>query len=67
MLLAVALLAAIQVVFTYTPLLNGWFGTAGIDLTTWLAILACAAAVFILVEVEKAIMRRGWTLAQWPA
>jgi magnesium-transporting ATPase (P-type) len=56
-LLAVALLAAVQLVFTYTPLLNGWFGTAGIDLTAWLAILACGSGVFILVELEKGIMR----------
>ncbi|MBI2295593.1 MAG: cation transporting ATPase C-terminal domain-containing protein [Betaproteobacteria bacterium] len=57
MLLAVALLAAIQVVFTYTPLLNGWFGAAGIDLAAWLGIPACAAAIFVLVELEKAVIR----------
>jgi magnesium-transporting ATPase (P-type) len=56
---AVAILVALQGIFTYLPQANALFGTAPIDGRTWVAIAAAAVALFLLVEAEKAWRRRG--------
>jgi Ca2+-transporting ATPase len=53
---AVAVLG-LQCLFTYLPPLQALFGTAAIDSAAWLAIAGFAAAVFLLVELEKAGIR----------
>lgn len=58
-LFAIALLAPMQLLFTYWSVMQSWFGTGGIDLVAWTRIVACAVAVFAVVEIEKAIMRRA--------
>jgi magnesium-transporting ATPase (P-type) len=57
-LIAVAVLIAFQAVFTYAPLFQTWFGTAALAPVHWLWALGAGAAVFVLVEVEKALVRR---------
>jgi len=44
---------AAQLLFTYAPVLNALFHSAPISGGAWLRILAVAAGVFIMVEVEK--------------
>ena len=47
-----AMLAA-QLLFTYVPLMNTLFHTAPISGESWLRIMAVAAVVFVVVEIEK--------------
>jgi hypothetical protein len=53
---AFAMLGA-QWVFTYAPAMNRIFHSAPIDGEAWLRIAGIAAAVFVLVEVEKYLGR----------
>ena len=55
---AVGVLAALQLVFVYQPLMNAWFGTAPLELRHWLVPLAIGLAVFLAIEGEKALVRR---------
>jgi magnesium-transporting ATPase (P-type) len=55
---AVAITLALQALFIYAPPMQQLFGTAALDLGSWGAILALAAAKFLLVEAEKAVLRR---------
>ena len=48
-----AAMVVAQLLFTYTPVMNRLFHTAPIGADAWLRILGVAAAVFIIVEVEK--------------
>jgi hypothetical protein len=47
-----------QLLFTYTPIMNTWFTSMPLDATVWLPMFAVGLAVFALVEVEKAVIRR---------
>jgi magnesium-transporting ATPase (P-type) len=57
-LLAVAVLLAMQGLFTYWPPMQGLFGTAPLDLAAWWRVVSVGLMVFLLVEAEKALMRR---------
>jgi len=57
-LFAIAALAPMQLLFTYLGVMQSWFGTDDIDIVAWARIAACAVAVFGVVEIEKAMMRR---------
>ena len=57
-LLAVVLIAGLQMLFTYLPLFQGVFGTAAIPLGDWVRLLIFTFSVFVLVEIEKSIVRR---------
>jgi cation-transporting P-type ATPase F len=48
-----AAMVVAQLLFTYTPVMNRLFHTAPISVESWLRILGVAAAVFIIVEIEK--------------
>jgi magnesium-transporting ATPase (P-type) len=56
--LAVGVLVGLQLAFVYAPLMQLWFGTAPLEGRHWLLPLGIGAAVFLLVESEKAILRR---------
>ncbi|MDP3224483.1 MAG: cation transporting ATPase C-terminal domain-containing protein, partial [Rubrivivax sp.] len=56
--LAVGVLISLQMLFVYAPFMHRWFGTAPLEARHWLVPLAIGLAVFLLVEVEKALMRR---------
>jgi len=55
---AVGLIILLQVLFTYLPLFQNVFGTAAIPLGDWARLLMFTPLVFILVEVEKRIIKR---------
>lgn len=57
-LLAAVLVILLQLVYTYLPLSERLFGTAPIGAATWISIGGLAAAVFLVIELEKAFMRR---------
>ena len=57
-LLAIGLLAILQLLFTYHPLMQQWFGTAAIDFIAWFKILALGVGLFLIIEFEKWVMRR---------
>ncbi|MFA7241329.1 MAG: cation-transporting P-type ATPase [Sulfuricellaceae bacterium] len=54
----VFLMIALQLLFTYAPLMNRLFATAPIALADWGRIVAVGLAVFAVIEGEKAV-RRG--------
>jgi magnesium-transporting ATPase (P-type) len=55
--LAVLLLIAFQIAFTYWHPMQMLFGTVELDAHTWQMIVAVASSVFILVEIEKFFIR----------
>ncbi len=57
-LVAIAMLVLAQAAFTYVPGMQTLFGTAGLDLAAWLRIVAFGIIVLLLVEAEKALIRR---------
>lgn len=56
-LLAIGIVVIFQVLFTYLPLMQTLFGTQGIGALQWLAAIMAGFAVFVLVEIEKAVVR----------
>ena len=57
-LVAIAVLMVFQLLFTYAPQAQQIFGTTSIDIGTWGLIILVAFSVFILVEFEKALLRK---------
>ncbi|MDP3639124.1 MAG: cation-transporting P-type ATPase [Azonexus sp.] len=55
---AIAVLLALQALFTYLPLAQTLFGTAALDLAAWLRIVLAGGLLLIVVEVEKIFWRR---------
>ena len=51
------LLIVFQLLFTYTPIMQQFFSTEGLDSVSWLVICALALLKFIAVELEKAFWR----------
>jgi Ca2+-transporting ATPase len=54
----VALMIVLQMLYTYLPLANRIFQSAPITAGDWAQILMVSAAVYLLVELEKAYRRR---------
>jgi magnesium-transporting ATPase (P-type) len=52
-LLGIGLIIAVQLLFTYAPVMNGLFHSAPIDADSWSRILAVAVVAFAAVELEK--------------
>lgn len=55
---AVSVLFVLQLLFTYAPLMHVAFGSAPLQLRHWALIMALGAALFLVIEVEKAITNR---------
>ena len=55
--IAIGVLLAVQALFTYWPLMQELFGTSPIGLLAWAQTLAAAVLVFLLVELEKGVLR----------
>jgi len=51
-------LIALQMAFTYLPVMQTLFHTTAIGPEVWLRLVLLAAGVFLLVEMEKAVLRR---------
>ena len=58
----VGILVVLQVAFVYVPVLNRWFGSAAVGVFGWVIPLAFAVAIFVLMEVAKAMVRHRETL-----
>jgi magnesium-transporting ATPase (P-type) len=56
--ISVLVLTLLQLGFVYLPVMNTWFGTTPLALETWLPPLAIGALVFLIIEAEKALLRR---------
>ena len=57
--LMACVLVLLQLVFVYAPFMHAWFGSASLPLGYWLIPLGIGLAVFLTVEAEKALLRRG--------
>ena len=58
---AAALLVIVQLAFTYAPPMQALFETRTLPLSDWLTILPAAVALFLLVELEKWVLRRHFS------
>ncbi len=47
---------AVQCFVTYTPKVNEFFNMAGMEGTQWARVVVCMAVIFVVVEVEKALV-----------
>jgi magnesium-transporting ATPase (P-type) len=54
---SIGVLVAFQLLFTYAPPLQLWFGVTGLTLEHWGYVLLAGVAVFVVVEVEKWVAR----------
>ncbi len=54
----VLVMALLQILFTYASFMNGLFQTAPIPLQSWGMIAGVALSVFLLIELEKWIVRQ---------
>ena len=52
---SIAALLVLQLIFTYAPVVQTWFDTSSIGLGEWGTALGFAIAIFLIVEVEKAV------------
>jgi magnesium-transporting ATPase (P-type) len=57
-LLFIAVAVVLQLLLTYVPVMNHLFGTEPLDAAAWGRCLAVGLAVFVLVEIEKLVVRR---------
>jgi magnesium-transporting ATPase (P-type) len=55
---AIGVMLVLQLVFVYAPFMNNWFGSAPLPVQGWLLPLGLAVAIFLFVEVGKAVLRR---------
>lgn len=55
LLLGIGMTGFLQLLFTYSPVMNRFLHTAPIDATAWLRILGVAVAALLVVEIEKKI------------
>ena len=56
--ISVLILTLLQLGFVYLPFMNTWFGTTPLALETWLPPIGIGALVFLIIEAEKALLRR---------
>ena len=56
--IAIGVLVMLQLAFTYAPLMHTLFGTTAIGADDWARILVFGVAVFVIVELEKMVLRR---------
>ena len=57
-LIAVASVMVFQILFTYLPVMQHFFATSELSWSSWLRIIAVGVVVFVLVEIEKAVVRK---------
>ncbi len=56
--MAVGALIAMQLLYVYAPFMNLWFGSEALEMRHWLVPIGIGFAVFLIVEAEKAVLRR---------
>lgn len=57
-LIAIFLVIVFQLIFTYLPLMQYFFGTSAMSLKDWVPILLFCASLYLLVELEKYVVRK---------
>jgi len=57
-LIAICTTIFFQLIITYLPIMQKFFGTAAISLLQWGYIISASIVIFVLVEVEKALIRK---------
>jgi magnesium-transporting ATPase (P-type) len=57
-LIACGAVIVLQLAWTYAPPLQTLFGSAALEPRHWLAAVAAGASLFLIVEAEKAVLRR---------
>jgi magnesium-transporting ATPase (P-type) len=55
--LAIAVVIGLQLLFTYAPFAQKLFHTAALGADAWLRIVVIALSIYIIVEVEKWLVR----------
>ncbi|WP_051060458.1 cation-translocating P-type ATPase [Nocardiopsis baichengensis] len=63
----ITVMAVLQLLFTYTPVMNALFHTAPVAGSTWALVLAVGAAAYAAVETDKALWRRSDARRMWGA
>lgn len=64
--IAITVVLALQLIFTYAPFMQFFFDSRPMTMAAWLALIAAAAVVFLILELEKVLRRRliqRWTAA----
>ena len=56
-LIALAVVTTLQFAFTYTPVMQQWFGTRSLSLAEGISIVAIGFGMLILLEAEKLLLR----------
>lgn len=56
-LLSLAACAVLQLAYTYVPLMNTIFGSTALDAADWTKVLCAGLLVFVVAELEKAVLR----------
>ncbi|WP_292993750.1 cation-transporting P-type ATPase [Nitrosomonas sp.] len=56
-LMAIGLLLILQLLFTYLPVMQQLFGTTALDAAAWGRIIAVSLLLFLIIELEKYILR----------
>ncbi len=54
----VGIMIALQLLFTYLPVMNRAFGSRPIGVSAWGVILAASFAIYLVIEIEKRLWRR---------
>jgi Ca2+-transporting ATPase len=54
-----ALMALLQMVYTYTPLFNTIFDSRPMNMTEWALVIGNSTLIYLVVELEKYITNRG--------
>lgn len=55
--LSIGALVILQLIFSYAPFMNSWFGSAPLGPEGWLLPLGLSVVIFFLVEVGKALFK----------
>ena len=55
--LAIGIVLTMQILFTYTHVMQTLFETTGIDGLAWIRIVSMGALIFFLIEIEKYLIR----------
>ena len=58
-LIAVGSCVILQILFTYAPWMQALFGTTALGPTAWAEVIIAGVALFIVVEIEKAVFRHA--------
>lgn len=58
---SIAVVVAAQLAFTYAPVMHALFGSAPVAFVDGLVVIGVGVAVMVVLEIEKAAIRRNWT------